>query len=159
MQTGPLLDEAYVATGKVVTIFRHLPLEGIHPNAMPAAKASYCAGQQDPKLFWALHDWLFAQQTTWGSAAGAADLFRQQALALGADAARYDACLTDAKTQAAIQRDMDEAARLGIRSTPSFVLQKVDPQGQPQGEGERVTGALPYQDFAKKIESLLAANN
>lgn len=80
-------------------------------------------------------------------------------MALGADAARYDACLTDAATQAAIQRDMDEAARLGIRSTPTFVLQKVDPQGQIQGKEDRVVGALPYQDFAKKIEALLAAQS
>ena len=47
---------------------------------MPAAKASYCAGQQDPKLFWAMHDWLFANQATWSEAADAADQFRKQAL-------------------------------------------------------------------------------
>lgn len=156
-QTGPFLDEAYIAAGKVVHIFRHLPLTGIHPNALPASQAAYCAGQQDPQLFWALHGWLFANQNTWSNARDAASQFRQQALALGADAARYDACLTDAATQAAIQRDMDEASRLGIRSTPTFVLQKVDPQGQPQGKEDRVVGALPYQDFAKKIEDLLAA--
>lgn len=138
-------------------IYRHLPLEGIHPNALPASKASYCAGQQDPKLFWALHDWLFVNLSTWSSARDAAAQFRAQALTLGVDAARYDACLADAATQAAIQRDLDEATRLGIRSTPTFVLQKVDPQGQPQGKEDRVVGALSYQDFAKKIESLLAA--
>lgn len=157
MQTGPLLDEAYGTTGKVVHVFRHLPLEGIHPNAIPASKAAYCAGQQDPTLFWALHDWLFTNLNAWSSARNAADQFRQQALTLGVDAGRYDACLADARTQAAIQRDVDEAARLGIRSTPTFVLQRVDAQGQLQGQEERVVGALPYQDFAKKIETMLAA--
>lgn len=140
-------------------VFRHLPLEGIHPNAMPASRAAYCVGQQDPKLFWTLHDWLFENQNTWASSRTAADLFRQQALALGADAARYDACVKDASTQAAIDRDVNEATRLGIRSTPTFILQKVDSQGVPQGKEDRVVGALPYQDFAKKIESMLAAQN
>lgn len=104
-----------------------------------------------------MHDWLFANQTAWSSARDAAVQFRGQALELGADAALYDRCLSDAKTQAAIQRDLDAASRLGIRSTPTFILQEVDAQGRPQGEGERVVGALPYQDFAKKIENLLAA--
>lgn len=136
-------------------MFRHLPLEGIHPNAIPAARAAYCAGQQDPRWFWELHDWLFANQSAWSNARAADVQFREQALALGADAALYEACLNDARTQAAIQRDLDDAARLGIRSTPTFILQKVDAQGQPQGDGERVVGALPYLDFARKIESLL----
>lgn len=94
---------------------------------------------------------------TWSSARDAVDQFRRQALALGVDAGLYDACLADAATQAAIQRDIDEATRLGIRSTPTFVLQGVDSQGQPQGKEDRVVGALPYQDFAKKIENLLTA--
>lgn len=124
---------------------------------MPASKAAHCAGQQDPKLFWALKNWLFANQNTWNSARDAADQFRRQALALGVDAARYDACIADPQTQAAIQRDLNEASRLGIRSTPTFILQKASAGEKLQGNEERVVGALPYQDFAKKIENLLAA--
>ncbi len=104
-----------------------------------------------------MHEWLFVNLNTWSSARDAVDQFRRQALALGVDAGLYDACLADAATQAAIQRDIDEATRLGIRSTPTFVLQGVDSQGQPQGKEDRVVGALPYQDFAKKIENLLTA--
>lgn len=140
-------------------MFRHLPLTGIHPNALPASKAAHCAGQQDPKLFWALHDWLFAKQNVWSSAQDAADQFRRQALALGVDAKRYDACVSDPQAQAAIQRDLDEASRLGIRSTPTFILQKANAGERLQGNEERVVGALPYQDFAKKIEAVLAAQD
>ena len=87
MQTEPLLYEAYIVTGKVVTVFRNFPLD-FHANAVPAAKAAYCAGQQDPKHFWALHDWLFANQNGWANAGDAAAQFRTQALALGVDGAR-----------------------------------------------------------------------
>jgi protein-disulfide isomerase len=114
VQTGPLLDEAYAVTGKVVNVFRNFPLD-FHPNAIPAAKAAYCAGQQDPKLFWAMHDWLFETQDTWAGAKDAADQLRKQAVAIGADGAKYDACLTDAKTDAAIQRDQKDGAAQGVR--------------------------------------------
>ena len=55
-------------TGQVLPVFRHFPLD-FHPNALPAAKATYCAGQQDPKFFWGMHDWLFANQAAWSEAA------------------------------------------------------------------------------------------
>ena len=42
---------------EVRLIFKHLPLEG-HRNSLPAARAAYCAGEQD--RFWPYHDALFA---------------------------------------------------------------------------------------------------
>lgn len=155
MQTEPLLYEAYIATGKVVTIFRNFPLD-FHPNAVPAAKAAYCAGQQDPKLFWALHDWLFTNQNGWANAQDAASQFRQQALALGADGGQYDACLTDARTQAAIERDLKEGSTRGVRGTPAFFLSKAGAQGQA-ADVKTLSGALPYDQFAQTLEALLAA--
>ncbi|MEJ5200394.1 MAG: DsbA family protein [Anaerolineae bacterium] len=74
-QTDPLLEEQYIATGKVVAFFRHFPLSEIHPAALPAARAAYCAGQQAPKWFWAMHDWLFANQNGWANARNAAEQF------------------------------------------------------------------------------------
>ena len=155
MQTGPLLDEAYAATGKVVNVFRNFPLD-FHPNAVPAAKAAYCAGQQDPKLFWAMHDWLFETQNTWTGANDAADQFRKQALAIGADGAKYDACLTDAKTDAAIQRDQKDGAAQGVRGTPAFFIVKSKAEGQA-AEPKFISGALPFDQFAQAIDQALAA--
>jgi len=155
VQTGPLLDEAYAVTGKVVNVFRNFPLS-IHPNAIPAAKAAYCAGQQDPKFFWTLHDWLFANQNTWAGGQDAADQFRKQALAIGADGARYDACLTDAKTEAAIQRDLKDGTAQGVRGTPAFFIVKNTPEGQA-ATPKFISGALPYDQFAQAIEQVIAA--
>lgn len=151
MQTEPLLYEAFIATGKVVTVFRNFPLD-FHPNAVPAAKAAYCAGQQDPKHFWVLHDWLFANQNAWASAQDAADQFRKQALAVGVDAGRFDACVNDAQTQAVIQKDLQEGAALGVRGTPAFFLSKAaDAAATPKA----LSGALPYAQFVQAIEALL----
>ena len=155
MQTEPLLYEAFIATGKVVTVFRNFPLD-FHPNAVPAAKAAYCAGQQDPKHFWTLHDWLFANQNGWSSAQDAADQFRKQALAIGVDGTRYDTCLNDAKTSEAIQRDLQDGQTRGVRGTPAFFIAKNTAQGQA-GTPKVISGALPYDQFAQAIEQVIAS--
>jgi len=139
-QTEPLLSEKYVATGKVVAFFRHFPLTSIHPNAMPAAQAAYCAGQQAPAYFWGMHDWLFANQSLWSNAADAAAQFRKQALALGVDGGRYDACLKDSKTEARIQRDIQDGAGLGVEGTPAFLI-----------NDWLLVGAYPFAEFEKVI--------
>jgi protein-disulfide isomerase len=111
-----------------------------HPNAMPAAEASYCAGQQDPKYFWAMHEWLFTNQASWSEAQDAAAQFRKQVVALGADGAKYDACLADAATEARIQRDMQDAMSVGVQGTPAFFI-----------NDWFLSGAYPFEEFQKLI--------
>ncbi len=155
MQTEPLLYEAYGITGQVVHVFRHFPLD-IHPNAPAAHKAAYCAGQQDPKFFWDMHDWLFPNQQGWqsASATAAAEQFRTQALAIGADASAYDACLTAAQTEAAIQKDLQAGAELGVRGTPAFFIEKLGADGEV-AETRPLSGALPFEQFSQAIDGLL----
>ncbi len=69
-----------------------------------------------------MHDWLFANQSAWSSAQDAAAQFRKQAVALGVDGAKYDACLTNAATEARINRDMQDGTRLGVQGTPSVFV-------------------------------------
>lgn len=111
-----------------------------HTNALPAAKASYCAGQQDPKYFWNLHDWLFANQSTWASAQDAPAQFRKQAIAFGVDGAKYDTCLKDPRTDARIQRDADDAAELNVQGTPAFFI-----------NDWFLGGAYPFSEFQAVI--------
>ncbi|OQA46703.1 MAG: Disulfide bond formation protein D precursor [Chloroflexi bacterium ADurb.Bin325] len=143
-QTESQLRNAYVATGQLLHIFRNFPLDSIHPNATPAALAAYCAGQQDPKLFWSMHDWLFANQDTWSAASDAAAQFRAQAVAEGADGAKYDACLTDVATQTHIQNDLNEGLSRGVQGTPSFFINDFF-----------ISGAYPFSEFQDKIERAL----
>ena len=128
----------------------------IHPNAMPAAKAAYCAGQQAPKWFWAMHDWLFVNQARWASASSkdAADQLRQQAMSLGVDGGKYDACITDAKTAAAIQADVQEGTSMGVRGTPMFFLMKMGPDGKATTT-KGVSGALPFDQFDQALKALM----
>jgi protein-disulfide isomerase len=141
LETAPELDKNFVSTGKMVHIFRNLPLN-FHQSAMPAALAAYCAGQQDPAFFWGMHDWLFTNQGAWSqvSTEEAAAQFRAQALTTGAAEAAFDACLTAPESAAAIDRDLAEAAQLEIAGTPSFYI-----------NDWFLGGAYPFSEFEATI--------
>lgn len=51
--------------GKVKLVYKHFPLNSIHPKAQKAAEASECA--KDQGKFWEFHDKLFENQTEWAS--------------------------------------------------------------------------------------------
>ena len=103
-----------------------------------------------------MHDWLFPNQQGWqsASATAAAEQFRTQALAIGADASAYDACLTDAQTETAIQKDLQAGAELGVRGTPAFFIEKLGADGKV-AEKRPLSGALPYEQFSQAIDGLL----
>ncbi|MCZ6465150.1 MAG: thioredoxin domain-containing protein [Proteobacteria bacterium] len=123
---------------RVRLVFRHLPLDSIHPQARGAAEAAACAEQQG--RFWDFHEQLFANQRALG-----ADALRGYAEGLGLDLAAYDECVADPEVKARVQTDVDEANALGIRSTPAFFV-----------NGIRLSGAKPIGDFVRVIERELA---
>jgi protein-disulfide isomerase len=142
-QTGTQLDQSVIAQGKVLHVFKNFPLVEIHPLAMPAAKVAYCAGQQKPAFFWAFHDWFFANQNSWSqqSAEAANATWRKQAETFGVDLAKFDTCLKDAATEAAIRKDMDEGGNAGVQGTPAFFI-----------NDWFLSGAQPLTEFTKTID-------
>src|SRR5687767_8047757 len=112
----PRLAREYVDTGRLRFVYRHLPVEEIHPHALGAAQAGVCA-QRDGR-FWELHERLFADQQRLSPA----DLVNHGAAA-GLDRDRFARCLAEAP--AAVRADMAEAGRLGLRGTPQFVVGRV----------------------------------
>ena len=133
-EVQPVLQQIMESYGKSVRlIFKHLPLEG-HRNSLPAARAAYCAGEQD--RFWQFHDALFAAGDL--SPPGLLD---QIAMGLGLGLARFQACRDSEQSRAAIVKDREIARSLRIDSTPSFVV-----------NGKVFKGALSYADFKKIVE-------
>jgi protein-disulfide isomerase len=113
-------------------VFKHLPSEG-HRNSLPAARAAYCAGEQD--RFWQFHDALFASRNL---SAGVLD---ETATRLGLGREKFQSCLASERPRAAIVKDMEAARRYRIDSTPSFLI-----------NGRLVKGALSFTDFQNLIE-------
>ena len=123
--------------GKIRLVYRHLPLTSIHPDAMFAAEAAMCAGEQD--AYWQYHEKLFSSESLGNSA------YLQYAQDLGLNMTTFEACLSNHTYQQAIQADSDFAINLGTRSTPTFFI-----------NGLAVVGAQPLEVFQQVIDKELA---
>jgi len=117
-------------------VFKHMPLEG-HRNSLPAARAAYCAAEQD--RFWQFHDALFASRNL------SPALFEEVANELGLGVPKFRACLDSEQSRTAIVKDIETARLFRIESTPSFIV-----------NGKLIKGALSFADFQKIIERELS---
>ena len=124
--------------GQIRFVYRDLPLS-MHPEALPAAEAADCAGEQGD--YWKYHDALFGGQYGLNRAA-----YEQYAADLGLDTQAFTACLDSHRYQDEIQADASDAAHVGINSTPTFVV-----------NGRVLVGALPFANFQAVIDEELAA--
>lgn len=105
-------------------VYKHFPLESIHPRARPAAQAAACAGEQG--RFWEYHELLF----TAGAPMEEADL-KSYAELLKLDRGRFEACRRSGRGDVPVARDMAEAQRLGVSSTPTFFINGIRLRGMP----------------------------
>jgi protein-disulfide isomerase len=96
-------------------VFRHLPLESVHPHARHAAAASEAAAAQG--AFWEYHDALYAARGRLEDR----DLV-EHARALGLDADRVGAELASGAHAGRVDRDAGSAQRAGLSSTPAFFV-------------------------------------
>jgi protein-disulfide isomerase len=135
----PTLKQVEATYGDKVRIaWKHKPLP-FHPNAMPAAEAAEAAREQGK--FWPMHDKMFGAQQELSPAA-----YERWARELGLDVGRFKAAVASGKFKARIQEDDAQAGRLGIDGTPTMVI-----------NGEKVVGAVPFENLKAVIDRKLAA--
>lgn len=137
-QVLPQLKKNYIDTGKVNFVYRDYPLTSIHPDAMAAAMAAECAGDQGK--YFEMHDKLFENISNLKNA----DL-KKYAGQVGLDTAQFNSCLDSETHKAEVEKDMADAEKFGVRGTPSFFI-----------NGWFIRGAKPYSEFEKIIEEELA---
>jgi protein-disulfide isomerase len=142
-----IMDE-YGKSGEVALVYRHFPLDSIHPQARPLAIASECAYEQGgDTAFWKAHDAIMNQATSFNL-----KNLSELAQSVGVDATKLQTCVDTAKHNARVDRDFTSGVNAGISGTPfSFVVHK-------DGRVEKVGGAYPYQNMKAIIDSLLRAN-
>lgn len=107
----------------VQVIYRHFPLNQIHPLAQKAAEATEAAGAQG--MFWDFHDVLYAEQVNWSqlNAADGRNYFINIARELGLDVEQFTAEL-DAGVYADYVSSLEqEALALNLPGTPSIIFQ------------------------------------
>jgi protein-disulfide isomerase len=133
------------SNGQIAWVYRHFPLDSIHPQAIPAALASECVAEQlGNEGFWKFIDTMFADQSKLGAA-----YYEDVAKSLGADVTTFKSCVTSQKYLSKIKAQATEAAQNGGQGTPYTIL--FDKKGQVG-----VSGALPYETFSAVIKAFLA---
>jgi len=101
---------------RVAVLYRHFPLDAIHPYARPAAVASECAAEQG--RFAELATLLFARQDSLGA-------MPWSRFAVGAgvpDTAAFARCVRESRTMPAVDRDAKVGAATKIEVTPTLVI-------------------------------------
>ncbi|MFH1099045.1 MAG: thioredoxin domain-containing protein [Candidatus Uhrbacteria bacterium] len=126
--------------GKIRWVFRHFPLDSLHPNARPAAEAAECASEQGK--FWEFADALFAKQDELGT-----DFYSKLAKDLGLDGAKFAECVKSRKYQQRVEDDEQEGLKVGVRGTPGSYV-----------SGVEVPGAVPLNQLKAMIDSALKTN-
>lgn len=141
-QTLPTLEQNQIAQGEAVLIFYDFPLESIHPQAVTAAVAARCAGDQGAAAYWKMHDMLFDRFGEWSSNA-AATQFVNYAGELGLDVDVFSQCLTSRTKEPFIRADLDWGLQNGVQGTPAFLI-----------NGQFLSGAQPIAVFNQAIAAV-----
>ena len=80
---------------------------------------------------------------------------KKHAEGLGLDVSAFDACLASDRYLAEIDKDSEEAKRVRITGTPTFVVGR---SGGDKLSGKLVVGAQPMNVFSAAINNVLDEN-
>lgn len=123
---------------EVAIVFRHSPLEPIHPYARAAAIASECAAENG--RFEAFADRMFGDQ-----ASIPAQQWSAVALAAGVrDTVSFKQCLAGSAAVRRLDEDAAAARRLGVSGTPTVLV-----------NGLKYPGAIPVTTLDSAVSALL----
>jgi Na+/H+ antiporter NhaA len=101
--------------GDLRYVWRHLPLNDVHPNAQMAAEAAEAAASQG--AFWPMHDRLLDHQEELSPSE-----LRDHAAAIGLDVDRFWDELRRRDHEPRIAEDVESADASGVAGTPSFFI-------------------------------------
>jgi Na+/H+ antiporter NhaA len=114
-QAEPVVRELLADFGDLRYVWRHLPLNDVHPHAQLAAEAAEAAGAQ--AKFWEMYDLLFAHQREMNLR----DLLRY-AEALGLNSERFREDLRTQRFASRVAEDVESADLSGVSGTPIFFI-------------------------------------
>jgi protein-disulfide isomerase len=119
---------------QVRIVYRHFPLDNIHPEARPAAEAAACA--EDQGKFWEFHALVFESSPKLGK-----DALRGLAERAKLDVAAFDACVAERRHRARVDADVEAGREAGVSGTPAFYV-----------NGIPLSGARSVDEFVKLID-------
>jgi len=142
--------ENYGKSGSVAWVYRHWPLDQLHPKARKEAEALECAGELGGNdAFWKYTDRIF--EITPGNNGLDESQLPLVAEFVGLDVGAFNACLSSGKYAARIEKDFESGVLAGVRGTPFSVV-----YNRKTGKQLPINGALTYEQV-KAIVGAVAA--
>lgn len=129
--------------GKVRVLFKNLPIERIHPQAMIASQYYEAIGMQSPEKATKFKGEVFENQQELG-AKGEAYL-KSLAKKVGADMGKVAKDINSEEVKKRIAADQSEAEKFEFSGTPGYLI-----------NGVSLRGAYPIDEFKKIIDKHLA---
>jgi protein-disulfide isomerase len=134
--------------GKVSWVYRHFPLDMLHPKARAEAEATECAAEQGGEdAFWALLDKIY-EETPSNNGLDLDDLpiFAEE---VGLDGDKLQDCIDSGKYKDRVENQYKGAAAAGVSGTPAtFIV-------NDKGEVWLMPGAIPANALESAIEEAL----
>jgi protein-disulfide isomerase len=139
-----MIDE-YGTDGEVAWVYRHFPIEQLHPFAKPLAIATECAGKLGGnELFWELTDEIFESSPKDNRE------LKRLVVDLHLKSDSFDECFASGEFDDTINQSINDAVAAGAQGTPFTIVIAGD------GSQERFSGAVPYADLKTSVETALA---
>jgi protein-disulfide isomerase len=139
---APELDALVASNPDLVRlVYRHFPLQVIHPHALRAAEASEAAGAQGK--FWEMHRMLFGHQDALDD-----DSLRWYAQATGLDPARFDRDLIAHAYLDDARYDFRKGIQDGVNGTPTIFI-----------AGRRYDGSRDRHSMKIAVAAVLASQH
>ena len=149
-QTMKKVMEEYAGDGLVAWVYKHFPLDSIHPKAITEAAAAECAAELGGNLaFWEYIDKIF--EITPSNNGLNLNLLPQIAEDIGLDKEAFEVCLANNTYTDRIQKDMSMGLSAGVRGTPFTLLIKKDDSAPIV-----INGAQSFETVKVMIDTALA---
>lgn len=130
--------------GEVAWVYRHFPLEGLHPDALAKARATECVSAAlGNDAFWNYTNTLFTTDVS-------VEELDDEAVKLGMSSQDFNTCMKSTTPDEAVQADIQSGIALGTKGTPNTIIVN------SKGEQEIIQGAADYASVKAKIDKLLA---
>ena len=127
-RSAPMIERLRAEFGdRLRVVFRHFPMNSVHPRAAIMAQAAEAAGAQGK--FWQMHDLLYSLQDELEDWAP-----DRLALRLGLEVYQFDADLSGGRFAEKVEADAAGGRQSGVTGTPTFFVNGRRVAGKSEAE-------------------------
>ena len=138
--------------GNLAWVYRHFPLDQLHPKARKEAESTECAAEQGGNdAFWKMADKIF--EVTPSNNGLDTSTLPDLALQAGLDPEKLKSCLDSGKYTQRVEDDQKSGVEAGVQGTPGNIL--LDTK---TGKTVVLPGAVPLSNVKEAVDSLLKSS-